>query len=107
VEAERHPALLEHRIELHVAVVVYRPVADGGDHEADHAFALSEVLDDRDAGLRLIERQIRAEEVPRREVVEPLPDIMAGVARAYARWITERLCAEDRSIKTMQRMSDR
>jgi uncharacterized protein len=33
--------------------------------------------------------------------MHPLPDVEVGVARAYARWITERICAEQPSIKTM------
>lgn len=33
--------------------------------------------------------------------MHPLPDVEVGVARAYARWITERVCAENPSIKTM------
>ena len=33
--------------------------------------------------------------------MHPLPDVEVGVARAYARWITERICAQQPSIKTM------
>lgn len=33
--------------------------------------------------------------------MHPLSEIEVGVARAYARWITERVCAHDPSIKTM------
>ena len=33
--------------------------------------------------------------------MHPLPDVEVGVARAYARWITERVCAQEPSIKTM------
>jgi predicted TIM-barrel fold metal-dependent hydrolase len=33
--------------------------------------------------------------------MHPLPDIEVGLARAYARWITERVCAHQPSIKTM------
>jgi predicted TIM-barrel fold metal-dependent hydrolase len=33
--------------------------------------------------------------------MHPLPDIEVGLARAYARWITERVCAVEPSIKTM------
>jgi predicted TIM-barrel fold metal-dependent hydrolase len=33
--------------------------------------------------------------------MHPLPDIEVGLSRAYARWITERVCAEQSSIKTM------
>jgi predicted TIM-barrel fold metal-dependent hydrolase len=33
--------------------------------------------------------------------MHPLHDVEVGVARAYARWITERVCAHEPSIKTM------
>lgn len=33
--------------------------------------------------------------------LHPLPEVEATVARAYARWITERVCAREPSIKTM------
>jgi hypothetical protein len=33
--------------------------------------------------------------------MHPLPDVEVGVSRAYARWITERICAHQPSIKTM------
>lgn len=33
--------------------------------------------------------------------MHPLTDVEVGVARAYARWITERVCAHNPSIKTM------
>lgn len=33
--------------------------------------------------------------------MHPLPDVEVGVSRAYARWITERICAQEHSIKTM------
>ena len=46
VEAERHVALLERPVDLHVGVVVDRPVARRGDHEADHARLVGELLDE-------------------------------------------------------------
>jgi predicted TIM-barrel fold metal-dependent hydrolase len=33
--------------------------------------------------------------------LHPVPEVEATVARAYARWITERVCAHEPSIKTM------
>jgi uncharacterized protein len=33
--------------------------------------------------------------------MHPLTDVEVGVSRAYARWITERVCAQEPSIKTM------
>jgi len=33
--------------------------------------------------------------------MHPMPDVEVAVARAYARWITERICAQEPSIKTM------
>jgi uncharacterized protein len=33
--------------------------------------------------------------------MHPIPEVEVGVSRAYARWITERVCAHNPSIKTM------
>ena len=58
VERERQAGLLDRRIDLHVAVVVHRPVAHRRDHEAGHALLAGELLDHAVARLRIVERQV-------------------------------------------------
>ena len=46
VEGQRLARLLDHRIELHVLIVMDGPVAGAGDREADDALGVAEVPDD-------------------------------------------------------------
>jgi hypothetical protein len=59
MEGERQAALLEHRIEAHVAIVVHRPVARRGHGEADDAGLVGELLDEGGARLGRVERQVQ------------------------------------------------
>ena len=58
VEGQRLARLLDHRIELHVLIVVHGPVAGAGDREADDALGVAEVPDDALARLGRVEGQV-------------------------------------------------
>ena len=58
MEGERQAALLQHGVELHVAIVEHAALMRRRHHEADHAGLVGEILDHLDAGFRLVERKI-------------------------------------------------
>ena len=58
VERERQAGLLDRRVDPHVAVVMHRPVAHRGDHEAAHALLAGELLDHPQARVGIVEGEI-------------------------------------------------